>query len=77
MTDAEDLLLEIANSMNKDFLDPAEHANWCVEVAQGYFTKKREKEIEQEGREGREAFAKACAEVDGKRGDQTTPPESP
>jgi hypothetical protein len=30
-------------------------------------------EIEQAGREGREAFAKACAEVDAKRSDQTTP----
>jgi len=28
-------------------------------------------EIEQAGREGREAFAKACAEVDAKRSDQT------
>jgi len=40
MTDAEDLLFEIENSMNKDFLDPAEHANWCVEVAQDYFKKR-------------------------------------
>lgn len=40
MTDAEDLLLEIANSMSKDFVDPVEHANWCVEAAREYFTKK-------------------------------------
>jgi hypothetical protein len=40
MTDAEDLLLEIANSMEKDFVDPAEHANWCVEAAKAYFTKR-------------------------------------
>jgi hypothetical protein len=40
MTDAEDLLLEIANSMEKDFFDPAEHANWCVEVAKEYFVNK-------------------------------------
>jgi hypothetical protein len=39
MTDAEDLLLEIANSMQKIFVDPAEHANWCVEVAKEYFVK--------------------------------------
>lgn len=37
MTDAEDLLLEIANSMSKDFADPVEHANWCVEEAKKYF----------------------------------------
>ena len=40
MTDAEDLLLEIANSMQKIFVDPAEHANWCVEVAKEYFVKR-------------------------------------
>ena len=40
MTDAEDLLLEIANSMQKDFIDPAEHANWCVEAAKKYFAEK-------------------------------------
>jgi hypothetical protein len=40
MTDAEDLLLDIANSMSKDFADPVEHANWCVEVAQEYFAKR-------------------------------------
>lgn len=42
MTDAEDLLLEIANSMAKPFVDPAEHANWCVEEAKKYFAQKGE-----------------------------------
>lgn len=41
MTDAEDLLLEIANSMGRDFADPVEHANWCVEAAKEYFVKKK------------------------------------
>lgn len=40
MTDAEDLLLEIANSMSKDFVDPGEHANWCIEAARKYFIEK-------------------------------------
>lgn len=43
MTEAEDILLEIANSMNKDFIDPAEHANWAVQVAREYFKGKGER----------------------------------
>lgn len=28
------VLTEIAGSMNRDWSDPAEHANWCIEQAQ-------------------------------------------
>lgn len=41
MTEAEDLLLEIANSaLEKNFIDPAEHANWAVDEARKYFLAK-------------------------------------
>lgn len=40
MTDAEDLLLEIANSMEKDFTDPVEQLNWILDTAQKYFREK-------------------------------------
>ena len=33
MLQAATVLSEIAESMTKPFLDPAEHANWCVERA--------------------------------------------
>jgi phage shock protein A len=36
LSDAEDLLLEIANSMEKDFIDPVAHIDWCMNAAKKY-----------------------------------------
>jgi hypothetical protein len=36
LSDAEDLLLEIANSMEKDFIDPVAHVDWCMNAAKKY-----------------------------------------
>jgi uncharacterized small protein (DUF1192 family) len=36
LSDAEDLLLEIANSMEKDFADPVAHVDWCMNAAKKY-----------------------------------------
>lgn len=52
MTDAEDLLLAIANSMERDFIDPAAHANWCVEEAKRYFAQKHAARDERPPTEG-------------------------
>lgn len=40
MTDAEDLLLEIANSMSKDFPDPVAQLDWILDEAKKYFIKR-------------------------------------
>jgi hypothetical protein len=40
LTDAEDLLLEIANSMEKDFADPVQHVDWCMSEAKKYLAQK-------------------------------------
>jgi hypothetical protein len=40
LTDAEDLLLEIANSMEKDFADPVEHVDWILQAAKDYLVKR-------------------------------------